>query len=140
MTPTQTSSHAPTDAGHGHDDGQVHAHAMPLWMLGGVFAILMILTGATVAATWVDLGEINIVIALAIAVVKASLVCLYFMHLRYDSPFNAVVLVVALVFVALFVAIPLMDSLGYASNLAASDAVEAAAAAPPPAAPVAPAK
>ena len=55
-------------------------------------------TVATVAATWVDLGGWNLWIALGIATVKASLVALYFMHLRYDNPFYALIFVTALVF------------------------------------------
>ena len=55
----------------------------------------MVLTVATVGVTYVDMGRFNLVVALGVAAVKASLVGLYFMHLRYDSPFNGFVLVVA---------------------------------------------
>ena len=44
----------------------------------------MVLTAATVAAAYVNLGALNIVVALAIATVKATLVVLYFMHARYS--------------------------------------------------------
>ena len=67
----------------------------------------------TVAVTWFDLGSFNLVAALAIAVVKASLVLLYFMHLRWDRPFNAVVLLLSLVLVVLFIALALLDSKEY---------------------------
>ncbi len=50
-----------------------------------VWAALMILTAVTVAASYVQLGMMNIVVALLVASVKASLVALFFMHLRYDS-------------------------------------------------------
>ncbi len=50
-----------------------------------VVVILMILLGATVMANRVDLGPLNIVVALAIAGVKAALVVLYFMEVRYSS-------------------------------------------------------
>ena len=49
----------------------------------------------------------------AIATVKATLVALYFMHLRWDRPFNAIVLVSAIVAVMLFVAFALLDSYQY---------------------------
>jgi cytochrome c oxidase subunit 4 len=103
---------APEAPVHGH--GELHVHALPLTLLGGVFLALLLLTWATVAATWVDLGDLNIVIALAIVVVKASLVCLYFMHLRYDSPFNGFVVVASLAFVALLIGIVLIDTREYA--------------------------
>jgi cytochrome c oxidase subunit 4 len=73
---------------------------------------LIVLTYVTVAATKVDLGDFNLWLALAIATVKASLVALYFMHLRYDKPIHAVIFVSTLCFVALFVVFALMDT-GY---------------------------
>jgi cytochrome c oxidase subunit 4 len=76
----------------------------------------MLLTVLTVAATWVDLGAWNIWLALLIAVVKGSLVALYFMHLRWDSPFNAIVLMAALFFVALFVGSVVLDAREYQVN------------------------
>ena len=88
-------------------------HVMPLPVLAGVFAALLVLTVLTVTATWVDLGAWNLAIALAIATVKAGLVVLYFMHLRYDHPFNALVFVTALLFLALFLGGALTDSLQY---------------------------
>lgn len=87
-----------------------HVHVMPLRVLFGVFAALLVLTVLTVAVTWVDLGSFNLVIALTVAVVKASLVALYFMHLRYDKPFNALALMSTLLFVALFIGFTLLDT------------------------------
>ena len=50
-----------------------------------VWAALMVLTGLTVAASYVHLGMMNVVVALLIASAKASLVALFFMHLRHES-------------------------------------------------------
>ncbi len=86
---------------------------MPVPALLGVFAVLMVLTALTVAATWVDLGGWNLWIAMGIATVKASLVALYFMHLRYDHPFNGLVFLVALAFLAVFISLALLDTLEY---------------------------
>jgi cytochrome c oxidase subunit 4 len=61
----------------------------------------------------VDLGQANIWIALAIAFVKASIVALYFMHLRWDSPFNGIVIIAAFFFVALFIGISMLDTHTY---------------------------
>ncbi|HEX7010364.1 MAG TPA: cytochrome C oxidase subunit IV family protein [Phycisphaeraceae bacterium] len=101
----------------GHHDSGTLAHPLPLGLLAGVFAALLVLTFVTVAVTWVDLGVLNIWIALLIAVVKGGLVALYFMHLRYDSPLNGVVLVTALLFVALFIGGAITDSGEYQPNL-----------------------
>ncbi len=76
-------------------------------------APLVVLTVATVAVTYVDLGRLNIWVAIGIAAFKASLVGLYFMHLRYDSPFNAFILVVALAFVGLFIVGTITDTRAY---------------------------
>jgi cytochrome c oxidase subunit 4 len=50
-------------------------------------AALLVLTGITVGASYIDWGStlINVIIALIIATVKASLVMLYFMHLKYEG-------------------------------------------------------
>ncbi|MCC7146279.1 MAG: cytochrome C oxidase subunit IV family protein [Phycisphaeraceae bacterium] len=126
-----TTQVAETDHG---ASGEGAGHAVPLGVLAGIFVVLLGLTFLTVAATWVQLGALNIWIALGIALVKAVLVALYFMHLRYDSPFNGMVLAAALAFVILFIGITIIDSRQYAP------AVEAAAPAPPlaPAPPAAP--
>ena len=89
------------------------AHVVPLPVLLAVFACLIALTVATVSATWIDLGGWNLWIAMGIASVKAALVALYFMHLRYDHPFNALIFVAALVFLTLFVSLALLDTLEY---------------------------
>lgn len=99
------------DLGADHPGGAAPlAHVIPAGVLVAVFAALLILTGITVAVTWVDLGPWNLVAAMAIATVKASLVALYFMHLRYDHPFHALVFVAALVFLALFLVPTLQDT------------------------------
>ncbi len=49
-----------------------------------VFLALMVGTALTVAVTYVDLGVLNLAVALAIAVAKAMLVILFFMHLKYS--------------------------------------------------------
>ena len=93
------------------------AHVMPPWVLLTVWGGLLVLTVITVAAVYVDLGKLNLWIALVIATVKASLVALFFMHLWYDKPFNAIVFVGALVFVMLFVGFALLDTTAYQAEL-----------------------
>jgi cytochrome c oxidase subunit 4 len=103
------------DVPHG-DTGQaqaLHVHVVPVKVLAAVFAVLLVLTVLTVAATYVDLGRLNIWIALFIAVAKASAVGLYFMHLRYDKPFYGIILVGSLLFVVLFIGTTIVDTLHY---------------------------
>ncbi len=88
-------------------------HVVPVSLLVAVLGTLLFLTFVTVAATWVDLGPFNIWLALTIAVIKASLVLLFFMHLRWDKPFNAVIFITSLVLVVLFVGIALTDTRSY---------------------------
>lgn len=104
-------------ANHGSAEHDAPGHVVPLRLLVGVLSALLVLTFVTVAVTWVDLGRLNLVIAMVIATVKASLVLLYFMHLRWDRPFNAIVFISSLVLVMLFVILSLMDSLAYKEDL-----------------------
>lgn len=97
---------------HGHDEHGV-GHVLPMKVLGAVFAGLVVLTWITVAATWIDLGAMNLWLAMAIATVKASMVALYFMHLRWDRPINAIIFLGTLLFVLLFVGIALTDTASY---------------------------
>lgn len=60
-------------------------HVIPTRVYYRVFAALLILTGLTVAVALFDLGEGNVVVAISIAVIKATLVVLFFMHVRYSS-------------------------------------------------------
>jgi len=97
----------------GHDEHHGLAHVSPWQTLVTVWVALMALTMLTVMATWVDLGTLNIWIALGIAVTKASLVVLYFMHLKYDSPFNGYIFCFSLAFVGVFLGFVMIDSKAY---------------------------
>ncbi|HSN53879.1 MAG TPA: cytochrome C oxidase subunit IV family protein [Candidatus Sulfomarinibacteraceae bacterium] len=94
-----------------HTEHGVHIASLRLLVV--VLIALMFGTWLTVSATYVDLGALNIWIGLAIATAKAALVGLYYMHLRWDRPFNAFVFISAFAFLALFVGFTLMDSAHY---------------------------
>jgi cytochrome c oxidase subunit 4 len=104
-------AHSPHSTGHhDHEDGHpLVGHLVPLSTLFASAAALLILTVITVAVRYIDLGEFNIWIAVGVAAVKAIIVCLYFMHLRWDRPFNQLTMVGSVVFVALLMAFVLMD-------------------------------
>jgi cytochrome c oxidase subunit IV len=102
---------------HGHDDHGV-GHVVPLKLLIGIGAALLFFTAVTVWVTYVDLGRSgNLIIAMVIATLKAGLVCAYFMHLRWDRPFNAIVFVTSLLFVSLFISIALLDKAEYEDDI-----------------------
>jgi cytochrome c oxidase subunit 4 len=99
-------------------------HAVPARVLLGVFVALLLLTAATVSATHIDLGPWNVALALGIAVVKATLVLLYFMHLRYERLFYAIILTCALLFIMLFITLALTDTTQYQHELRAAQTAE----------------
>jgi cytochrome c oxidase subunit 4 len=62
-----------------------HHHVLPIRLYLQIFAALMVLLVATVAVAFLPFGDYGIVVAMTIAIVKALLVVLYFMHVRYSS-------------------------------------------------------
>lgn len=104
------------DTSSSHDTHGI-GHISPVWQLAFILAVLLLLTIITVMVTWVDLGPINVWAALLIAVIKAGLVGLYFMHLRYDSLYNGMILILALLFVILFISFSLIDTGEYQESL-----------------------
>jgi cytochrome c oxidase subunit IV len=70
---------------------------------------LLILTAITVGASYIQFGSMNVVIALTIATIKATLVALFFMHLRHDKPVNAVIACAGFLFLGLFLLFTFLD-------------------------------
>ncbi len=60
-------------------------HVVPLKIYYRIFASLMVLTAITVGIAFVDLGYLNTFVAVTIAVIKATLVVLFFMHVKYSG-------------------------------------------------------
>ncbi len=69
----------------GEDFEEGLGHTMPVSVLNKVFGSLVFLTIITVAASRQDFGSWNVVIALAIATVKAAIVASFFMHLKFEG-------------------------------------------------------
>src|SRR5258708_11928963 len=91
-------------AHHEHlDDGAVHAHIAPTPFYVGIFLALVVLTFVTVGVSYFDFGSANIIIALVVATMKASLVAAFFMHLRHDKVFNTISFLGAFLFLAVFI-------------------------------------
>jgi cytochrome c oxidase subunit 4 len=63
----------------------------------------------TIAAASFNFGSANVVIALAIASVKATLVALFFMHLVWDKPVNAIIAIAGFLFLGIFLMFDFLD-------------------------------
>ncbi len=74
-----------------------------------VFAVLIALTVATTVVATIDLGPFNVVAALLIAMCKASLVMLFFMHLRWSGRLMHIVAVAALFWLAILIVLTVSD-------------------------------
>lgn len=68
-------------------------HIVPIKVYFAVFVALVIGTIVTTAVAYVDLGQFNVVVALTIAVCKASLVILFFMHVKYSPKLTKLVVI-----------------------------------------------
>ena len=105
-----------------HEEHHGVGHVVPVRILFTTGIGLLILTAVTVFVAKMDFGNLNIWIALAIALLKGSLVLLFFMHLKYDRPFNGIIFVTSLAFVALFISFALTDTSEYAPDVYQGDA------------------
>jgi cytochrome c oxidase subunit 4 len=89
----------------------VSAASPSLKLHATVFGTLLLLTALTVLAAGIDLGPWNTVAALGIASLKASLVLLYFMHLRWSQRLTRVFAAASLFFLVLLITLTLSDFL-----------------------------
>jgi cytochrome c oxidase subunit IV len=88
-------------------------HVSPIRTYLTIFGALMVLTLVTVLAAYVNLGAFNPVVAMAIAIFKATLVVLYFMHVKYSSRLTKLVVLTGLFFLVILLGETMMD---YASR------------------------
>ena len=86
-------------------------HIVPKSVYYLIFAALMAGTAITVAVAFVDLGAFNTVVALTIAVVKATLVVLFFMHVRYSTKLTWAVVVGSVFWLGILLALTFSDYL-----------------------------
>ena len=84
-------------------------HVIPKRTYCLVFAVLISLTVVTATVATIDLGPLNIVVALLIALCKASLVMLFFMHLRWSARLIHIVAVASLFWLGILIALTLSD-------------------------------
>jgi cytochrome c oxidase subunit 4 len=84
-------------------------HATPKRTYFVIWAALLALTYATVAVSRIDWGRLNTIVALTIAVCKALLVVLYFMHIRYSTRLTKLVVVGGFMWLALMIGMTMAD-------------------------------
>lgn len=84
-------------------------HIIPVRVNLIVFGCLMGLLVATVGIAYFDLGDLNIVAAMTIALIKATLIVLYFMHVRYSQRIVWVYSGAALLWLALLIGFTTAD-------------------------------
>lgn len=92
-----------------HDEHHGH-HITPVKTLVLVFAALVFFTVLTVVLAQFHFGALEVPIALGIALIKATLVVMIFMALKWDNRVNATVLAVGVLFVLVFISFTLMDT------------------------------
>jgi len=84
-------------------------HVIPRKVYFSVFVALLVLTGVTVWIANINLKALNAIVALTIAVVKGTLVVLYFMHVRYSSRLTWVFVAAGFFWLGIMVALTLSD-------------------------------
>jgi cytochrome c oxidase subunit IV len=87
----------------------VHVVSKKIYFL--IFVALLILTAVTVKVAFMDLGRGNTILALTIAVTKALLVILYFMHVRYSPKLTRLVLLGGFLWLLFLIGITMSDYL-----------------------------
>lgn len=85
------------------------SHVVSLKVYFAIFAALMILTFTTVEVARHDFGEMNTIIALTIAFIKATLVILFFMHVRYSEKVIHVLVIASFFWLAVLIIITVSD-------------------------------
>ena len=102
-------AHNPDHADHiGHAPAH---HRASLFAYFAVFFALMIFTVVTVAASRVDLGAFNTAVALAIAVIKATIVILWFMHVIHSPRMTWIVVISSFLWLAVLFVLMFADYL-----------------------------
>ena len=88
---------------------QAEHHIVPVKYYIRVFILLMVFTALTVFVASKDWGQFNIVVALTIAVIKATAVVLIFMHVLWSSRLTQVIVVAGIFWLLILLAITMSD-------------------------------
>ena len=86
-------------------------HVSPKGVYYTIFASLMVLTAVTVGVAFINLGPFNFPVAISIAIIKATLVILFFMHVKYSSRLTKLVVGTGFFFLMVLFTLTLTDYL-----------------------------
>ena len=86
-----------------------NVHVIPPKTYFTIFGALMVLTVVTVWVAFFDLGFLNVFVAVSIAVLKATLVILYFMHVRYSSKLTQVIVAAGVFWLIIMLVLTMQD-------------------------------
>ncbi|WP_136795932.1 cytochrome C oxidase subunit IV family protein [Desulfosediminicola ganghwensis] len=84
-------------------------HILSYGKLAAVLGCLLMLTVVTIGVSYVDLGFFNVPVAIGIASTKATLVLLFFMHLKYEGPLIVWSFISAVIFLAIMITFTFWD-------------------------------
>lgn len=103
---SSTEAHGDVRIDHSH-----HAHTVSSRLLAGIYVALVFLTILTVglAKAGLEFGDLGLLVAVAIASVKSTLVMAVFMHLRWDTPINNIAFLASIIFLSLLFLFTLAD-------------------------------
>lgn len=85
-------------------------HGPGYGLFAGVWAALMVLTCVTVWVSGIDLGFLNVLVAMSVATTKALLVVMFFMHLKYENTTLKLMVLLAFVILAIFIGFTFFDT------------------------------
>jgi len=92
------------------NDTKTEHHGPGYGLFVAIWGVLMVLTGVTVWISSVDLGFLNVMVALSVATTKALLVVMFFMHLKYENRTLKLMVLLAFVILAIFIGFTFFDT------------------------------
>lgn len=95
---------------HGSDHDDMPGHILPKRIYVSVLIALIVLTVITVVVAQFDFGSLNLIVAMLVASVKAALVALFFMHLKYEDPFTWIYAIIPLFLLLLLIGGVFLDN------------------------------
>ena len=102
-------SHSQSDHSGDFDAEHSAGHIVPVRVYVAVFITLIVMTWVTAFVSTIDLGRLNVFVALSIAIFKASLVILFFMHVKYGTRLTKMIVLAGLYWLILLLFIAMAD-------------------------------
>jgi cytochrome c oxidase subunit IV len=103
-----------SDQAHEHAS---YAHVLSVKMLALNLLALLVLTTLTVFTGKLDLHGFDFAVAMIIATIKATLVAMIFMHLKWDKGYHTFIFLFAILFVGIFLAYTMLDTTEYQQDI-----------------------